>query len=368
MVFSNRSLALAALVLLSMSLRPAMAVVTCGSNVAADDVLTGNLICATSPAVTVSAGATLDMAGFTVTSTTGNGIALIGSSKLVNGRVSGCAGDGVQLLAPGKNKVSNVLAHSNTSTGFYITNPGNKLTDTAAIGNGSGYVIVGGDNNAIIRSRASNNGVGFQVFGSGNKVSECTADTNTVAGGFAISGGVGNTLSKNFASGNTPNNFLIIGQEDKVLSNTASGGNNGFNFNAGLGDHKVAKNTVIGGSGVGFMIDVPDCKLSKNVVSGSGDDAFKNSGNNTSFKQCIATDSGDDGFSIAGIGIVLKDCQATGSPGEGIHFSATSSTISGCTVLGSGMFDMNDLNMNCDDNVWQDNIYATENDAGNCIQ
>src|SRR5262245_51014990 len=107
------------------------AAVSCGANITVDTVLSSDLACASPPALTVTS-AQLDLNGFNVKPTTGDGGYLKGAgAKLLNGGVQS-TNDGVILYDEGKHLVRNVVSRLNSGKAFYVVSDGNTFDHAVA--------------------------------------------------------------------------------------------------------------------------------------------------------------------------------------------------------------------------------------------
>ncbi len=251
--------AMLGMVVVAATPRPARAV-ACG------DVLTGpgsfkleqDLLCATTPALTVRDGATLDLGGHTVRcADLGNGIAVAGEgARLLNGRVTDC-NDGVSLSGSG-HLVKRVRSAFNVR-GFLAEDglDGARLHDNSAEFNGAGGFLVFGDDNVLTRNASFGNGdTAVFVIGNGNTLSRNATNGNCIAGGCAAA-------------------YVIGGDDNDVSRNTATGEDTGFLLTSGFGGasgNELSKNKALFSFLAGIVLQdgATGNRLVRNTASGAG--------------------------------------------------------------------------------------------------
>lgn len=310
---------------------PARAQVVCGQTITTKATLTGDVLCATEPALTIGVGGSLNMHGFTVACDgTDDGIVLAGEgAKLLNGVVEDCAATAVRLDG-GKHKINAVTARDSL-IGFDGLSGGNKLTDCNASNNDDGLSIEGTGNKLTRVTAHLNTFSGINIGGDGNKLSE----VHSVGGLYGISvNGVGNKLAKSTASTANNDGFTITGDENKASGNTAAG-NQGTGFVV-LGDrNKLSKNTSNHSGVRGFDIAGADNALSKNSVSSAATEGI--------YVAALST-------TTAVAKNTVFNCQT------GIYVEGTACTIKSNIVLGSALVGLQDATLGCDNNEWSKNV------------
>jgi parallel beta-helix repeat protein len=295
-----------AVVFCLLSAHGASAQVSCGDTitvgtllVATDPVTSGP--CGTSPALTVTGPATLDLNGFTVSCATAatDGIVIDGQgAKVKNGLVEGCdtgfllTGSGLHSLnklmarsnangfrgVSSTNKLSDCIADSNTTVAFTFSDAsnGNNLLRNTAINNaGEGFNFQGSSSNHKITEcvASGNGGIGFHMFGgSGQKFSKSAAIENDDHGFLVLSSNT--TFTKNVAARNVGSGFIFQGADVKFVKNTATGNDASGVFlgnTGGTTGAKVLKNTLTsnGTSGIGLGTSTQDSLIASNLSMGN---------------------------------------------------------------------------------------------------
>jgi parallel beta-helix repeat protein len=246
------------------------AAVTCG------DVLTGpgtfrleqDLVCSTTPALTVRDGATLDLRGHTVRcAELDNGIALAGTAaRLLNGTVTGC-NDGVALTGS-RHLVKRVRSTFNVR-GFVAEDGlmGARLDRSSAEYNGAGGFLITGDDNVLTRNAAFGNGdVAVFVIGDGNTLSRNATNGNCIIGGCTaayVIAGDGNDVTRNGATGEDTG-FLVMSGYGGATANSLTRNKALFSFLAGIvvqvgaSGNTLERNTA-SGAGVHLVDFNEDC-------------------------------------------------------------------------------------------------------------
>lgn len=343
---------------------PVNAAVNCGDVVTGEEVMTADLVCAAdNPAFTINGGR-VDMAGHRVSGCLGDGILLIGSgAELENGTVDGCA-IAIRLEGAGGHKLSNVVASDSLTDGIQVTSNGNHLHDTSAVSNTSlGYDLTG-DENKLVGNTASNNGAaGFQVNGAGNNLSTNFATSNTGAG-FAITG-AGNKLSRNTAESSGGINISITGNGNKLSQNIAIRST----FDPGIvvdgNENKLNKNISSNngnGNDSGIEITGDQNRSSNDISHFNTDHGFEITGNENYVNKCRAIDNAGSGVDVmSGAEGVIKGCRLEKNTVDGVRLRsgvATTSVSKNVALENSG-FDLDDDNMDCGSNAWNDNLFTT---------
>jgi parallel beta-helix repeat protein len=360
-----------ALGLLAVTPHPALAAkIKCGSVLGPGGtfVLNRDLTCPPSPsdylvpALTVLAGATLDLNGHTVSCglpplpLPGSdydprrdyklGINVVGST-IRNGTVTGCA----TAVSVGNGVVKNVTV-SESGAGIAVSDD-SRIIGNVAIRNSFGFSVrEDARRNTFINNTARENvHAGFSAF---------LSSRDSVF--------IGNTAIRN-ATG-----FLVDGAiSSRMLGNQARKNGVGFWFDGGTKNVELIGNVAKGNRSHGFSLEYLGGYLNTIVV----------------VRDNMAQGNGGDGFLIGWempdvfsfppfqppadpATALLQDNHAIDNNGHGIHVIAGESshaTIAGNTAIGhtAPHFDLADDNANCQDGlVWQDNHFLTASQS--CIE
>ena len=352
--------------LLVMTPHPALAAkIKCGSVLGPGGtfVLNRDLTCPPTPsnrlvpALTVLAGATLDLNGHTVScglpplprsdydprSDYKLGISVVGST-IMNGTVTGCAA----AVSVGNGVVKNVTVSE--SDGGISTSDDSLIIGNVAMRNRFGFDMnEDARRNTFINNTATENGTGFYArFGSRDNVF------------------TGNTAIRNTTG------FLVDGASSRLLGNQARKNGVGFWFTYPR-DVELIGNVAKSNRSHGFSLEHLGGKLNTSAVA----------------RDNVAQSNGGDGFLIGWLmpdafdfppfkppadpsTTLLQDNSAIDNKGHGIHViagAASHAAIVGNTAFGhtAPHFDLADDNANCQDGlVWQDNHFLTASQP--CIE
>jgi parallel beta-helix repeat protein len=284
-------------------------------------VLSADLSCATSPALTVEGPVTFDLRNFTVACDPagGTGIDVIGSqARIRNGTIENCA-IGMVVEGDGGHRLTRLMVTSpdvpgNAGIGFQVKSGGNRFARN------------------LVKQFA---GEGFRLGDGGVTADQNRLVSNRVVDsenhGFRVRIGEGNLFVDNIAKRNTGEGFRSQDRDNRFLSNKAyDNGDEGFRIR----DEAAQNNLVIDNRVRGNGLD--PCNLA------AGD---ANPG--------ISVVIGAAGNEVRG-NRVLGNCV-----GIAVDAGASNNAIIGNTVLGSSLVDMADGNFDCDENEWRGNEFET---------
>jgi parallel beta-helix repeat protein len=356
--------------------------------------------------VTINANnVTLDLNGFTLTNTGGDGI-LAGTFSgicIQNGIVSGCGADGIDVSSATNVLIKHMKVIGNTATGIRTDEETEIVGCTVNENLEHGIIVV---NECIVRdntlARNSNNNGESGILISGND--NIVADNRVVDGRRGIQvNGVGNQLTNNFTKGSqTTFSFdgdpfianMVINQEGNLLdllisevpyviphaANATLTGDvfveqtsrigiliesdnvtidlNGFSL-VGLGeggttaanaaaldlDDPPLTTGVASNLAPGIKIedDLGDIVIRNGTIRNWGDSGIFGDSNvrNSLFEDLILTGNDDDGISV-GDGNIIKNCIARLNGEDGI-FTDNHNTIINCTAEYNGRNGINAL-------------------------
>lgn len=304
---------------------PVGAQVSCGGTVTTTATLTADLACDTTslPAVTVAAGAVLDMGGHKITCTVGSnpGVQIAGNGATVkSGVVAGCV---TAVLVNGDhNRVRDVVTTFAATTVYGIRVTGNQnLIRRCAVRDAlSAAFSVAGNANRVVRSI----GVG------GGEAS------------FQVASGHDNTLLGNLSYFANFNGFQV-GQSalrTVLRDNTAVVGEQGYNV--GGSDTRLVNNVALDQQLGGFSVpfDSASNRLRNNVAAFSG-----------------------EGIDVIGNESVLRDNAALGNATLGIVLRGANNSATRNVAIGNLSYDLSDVS--CMNN-WTSNQFGTAD--GLCIE
>lgn len=306
--------------------------VACGDVIAGPERLDADLTCATSPALTIAAGGSLDMDGFVITcSGANNGIELIGAgAKLSNGKITACA-TGVRLMGGG-HKVAGVYV-TNSTTGFSLETPGNKVSDCAAQANSSIGFAVYASGNSLSRAQARGNAAGIVVAGTAHKLSDLSISDSPGGTGLSITGD-DNKVSKVRIT-NALDGLIVAGSNNKLAGVTVQKHSN--------------RGIVIGGT----SNELKQSVASATTAAPSG---FVLGGTDNTMSGCRSLGSAT-GIQIEGNAQVVLGNHVFGSGVYGIRAVGSSAVVQGNLATGSGTTDLSDGDPTClTGNTWSKNI------------
>jgi len=294
---SCKPLGAAALFLL-LAAAPAQAV-ECGDVITGSERLDRDLICTTDPALTLDGGL-LDLGGFTVVcghapATPSVGVLLSGSGARLRDGAVTGCVLAVHVAGDGGHTVRRVTA-SASNQGVFVESDLNRLIDS--------HILRGLEDAAV------------QVNGSNN------------------------LLRANAVAGSNDQGFEINGNDNRVVGNRIGGLAEGVQLDGER--NRVVRNQIIGTTDRG--VDV------RGLAEGTGD-------------QVIAFNLIADG--VDGIALLdnsqgnrIRGNTIYGHSDQGIFVGTLGNTIEGNQVL-RNLVDLQDNTANCDDNLWQDNVFET---------
>lgn len=356
--------------------------VNCGDTVTGKVAMTMDLTCgASNPGFTIGAGASVDMAGYQLTTCVGcMGVRLSGQgAKLSNGSiVAPGAGSVVYLDGAGVHKVENMVVVGG-GCAFQANSDKNKLKNCAAYASSLYGFYVFGSKNAISRSHSSGSpAANFYIQGDNNNLTE---NTSVDAPGSASGNG----------------GIYVVGNANKLSRNTSTNddGDNGAMLVAGNGN-KLSLNTVADSNATGLYVQGNDNKISKTVATNSAVRGIDLIGNFNKLSKNTATDSAAHGIAVSGNGNNINGSNTNNNTAAGIHVisgdanslksnvtmrngaaegvyvgTATNSSISKTVALGNAL-DLRDDNANCGTNLWAKSVFRTSDAGGTmghaCIQ
>lgn len=286
------------------------------------------------PALTLGAGASLNMNGRTVDCAGRRfGIAVSGGS-VFGGTVKGCTSAGVYPAA----STVRGLALLNNQTGVYVQ---------------------AADDNLVISNTATGNGVGFLLEDGAkrNKLINNTAIGGTV--GFRAVDGSGNAFINNTGTDASDVGFQLNGTDLRVVGNQARRNSDGF-YLVSVAQAEVAGNVAKNNRASGFRLEpigtVTGVVLRDNLSQGNDGDGIvvkrasldPVSPSDNAVKDNVILNNGRNGISVV--------------DGLGATPLATGATISGNIVSGhaSPYFDLADVNASCGGGVvWEANTFGT---------
>jgi len=229
--------------------------VQCGDVITTSTSLTGDLNCATNPALTVEGPGKLNLREFTVscTDSANSGIVMTGTGATVqNGTVTGC-NNGVLVAGIGGHRVLKVKAEGNVD-GIDANSENNHIVKNETIDNMNDGIELDGDNNHAVDNFVS---------GSGDE-------------GIAVDGD-GNSITKNTVVDTENDGICVDGDENRITRNNVSqSGDNGIEID-GDGGNKVTGNRSDDNvdSGIAVLAGSENNNLSFNNASGNGEFDFK---------------------------------------------------------------------------------------------
>ncbi len=306
--------------------------VACGDVIAGAERLDVDLTCATSPALTIAAGGSLDMDGFVLTcSGANNGIELTGSgAKLSNGKITACI-TGVRLMGGG-NKVSGVYV-TNSTNGFSVETAGNKVSDCAAQANASIGFGVYASANSLSRAQARGNAAGVVVSGNAHKLSDLSISDSPSGIGLSINGDA-NKVSKVRVT-NAQDGVVVVGSNNNLSGLTSQ------------------KHT---GRGIAIYGVANQLKQSVASAVALAQYGFVLGGSENTLNGCRSLGSAT-GIQVEGNGQVVLGNHVFGSGVYGIRAVGTAAVVQGNLATGSGTTDLSDADPSClTGNTWAKNV------------
>jgi parallel beta-helix repeat protein len=276
----------------------------CGDTITRHARLDRDLVCATAakPALTVNGG-TLDLGGFTVVCDQENSETSVGI--LLEGRGARLRDGAVTGCA---------LAISVADLGDHV------IRNVTASASNQG-VLIASDRNRLVNSHILRgfNDAAVQVDGHNNH------------------------LSSNDIVGSEDQGFEVNGNDNRIVGNRIGGVAEGVQL-SGEGN-QVLRNQIIGATDRGVEVRAGAHVIAFNLIA----------------------DGGADGIALldAGNGNHVHRNSVYSNADEGIEVATENNRIERNRVLLNGL-DLQDTTPNCDNNLWQDNVFETS-DPDDCI-
>ena len=264
------------------------------------------------PGVTVTGGlhgfavsgvSYLTITGFTVTSTTGDGIYVVNSNNVtIDGNtVTGTTGNGI--LVKDSNKITTDSNHVTTAGTQNAARVGIRLQ------NSTNSVISSNeaDHNTNTGIYLSLGSTGNQV--TGNKTHDNKNVLNRIAAGIQLSGSPGNTIEKNISHDNEDSGIACLaGSNNNVVVNNVSynNGDHGIDNSASTGI-KILANTVYRNVTAGINVEggSTGATIANNISVDNGINSPRTSGNIRVEASSIATTTMDYDLVNMSAGTVL---------------------------------------------------------------
>lgn len=255
----------------------------CGDALTASVTLDADLVCGAGGLSVAADGIVIDLAGHTISGTSGNGIDnTLGFDRVTvkNGRIDGFE-TGIMLGGGEKHVIRDMRVQNGGSSIRLEAGVRFSKIQKSLVGSNTGRMIeVFGDDNAVTKVVATNsNGLGIAIYGNRNVVTKNTvtsaadgialtgAPSATIVSGNAVAncrgagiilglfgGGTGNVVTKNRSDGNAEAGIMIFGADDSVVSgNTVTGNGIGIHISSGA-RIVVAKNVAVANADDGIVI------------------------------------------------------------------------------------------------------------------
>lgn len=253
----------------------------CGDALTTSVTLDADLVCGAGGLTVAADGIVIDLAGHTISGTSGNGIDnALGFDRVTvkNGRIDGFetgilhgGGEGHVIRDM---RVQNGVSSIRLEAGVRFAKIQKSL-----VGNTTGRMIeVFGDDNVVTQVVATNGGgLGITIYGNRNVVTKNTV-TNALDG-ISLSDAASGTIIKGNAVANSRGSGIILvlagGTGNVVTKNRCDGNKDeGIMVAGGVADTLVSGNTVIGNL-IGIRIHTGErAVVSKNVAVANGDDGI----------------------------------------------------------------------------------------------
>jgi parallel beta-helix repeat protein len=214
------------------------------------------------PAISLLAGARLDMKGFDVICAgavpgidiMASGV-FVGSSK-PGAEIKDCGG--VSIVG-NRNRVSDVAVTAAGGFGFFVAGNQNQIVRNSVDGVGPAFSILG-DRNLLYGNVAENSDTGFYVAGNFNSLNSNKALNNST--GIFIGPGKRNLVIYNTLEGNDvgiSNLGTDEGTGSIIGGNQATANGYGIRLELGSFNNRVRLNTVLGSTNFDLVDDNPDC-------------------------------------------------------------------------------------------------------------
>lgn len=254
----------------------------CGDALTASVTLDADLACGAGGLTVAADGIAIDLAGHTISGTSGNGIDnTLGFDRVtvkngtIDGFETGIVHGGGEKHVIRAMRVRNGVSSIRLEAGVRFT----KIQKSFVSSNTGRMIEVFGDDNVVTRVVATNGGgLGIAIYGNRNVVTKNTvtsaldgialsgAASATIVSGNAVAnsrgagiivalfGGAGNVVTKNRSDGNVEEGIIVTGTDDTVVSgNTVTG--NGIGIRIGVAERTVvAKNVAVANGDDGIVI------------------------------------------------------------------------------------------------------------------
>jgi hypothetical protein len=264
----------------------------------------------------------------------------------------------------GGNKFTNTAAVRAEFYGYYLpfTSDNSTFTNASAVGNGHEGFLIRGNGNKLMTCTSYHNAVGgtlayagFDITGDGNKVSNSAHLGNgSDGGGFWISGN-GNEVTGCFAGQTGLEAFFLWGTGNKGSKNIAMGAD-AVAFRLQGTEPQLKKSVAVATNGWGvWMSYVTDGSVKKVQVVSSGAEGVLLSagGTGTAVQSSVVMDSGAEG---------IRNSNA--SPASGL--TVKKNVVVGSDVNGGGADDIADGDGSCTGDTWLKNVFGSATPG--CVQ
>ncbi len=231
--------------------------VSCGDTITTNTTLDRNLVCSTSPALTIGAdGVKLDLAGHHITISSGLGVLNDGHDGVTvrNGGIGGISGGPIVLRHADENRLADLVAGTGFGGVTLDDSDDNRLVRNSFGAEDGGLLLKNGsDRNVIARNRL--------YAGIGGGLTSRDSDDNLVDRNFDFSGG---ELAPGLQiSGGSANTTLRRNE-------LQGGGREGLFVGAEATNTLVVRNEVRGFGGNGIQVDSPSTTLTRNTSNDNG--------------------------------------------------------------------------------------------------
>ncbi|WP_444943918.1 right-handed parallel beta-helix repeat-containing protein [Microbulbifer sp. ZKSA006] len=263
--------------------------VSCGDNITTQEILTGDLSCATNPALTITGPAgSLDMAGFTVicTNPANDGISLEGlGARLSNGEVEIC-NDSVILSGDGSHSVVDIGIIDLFGTGVVIDSDNNFVSEIAFASDGATsthgiHVTASASYNTITDNFIDSSGDdGILLEGTSNNVTNNIVDSTSDAGINVASGANSNIIILNLIQNGGDTGIKVNSDANLISQNQVNNNITGITI-------EDASDNLVNLNEVG---DNTDYGISIEGASSEGNDILSNSSSNSGLLDLYSPD------------------------------------------------------------------------------
>jgi len=254
----------------------------CGDALVASVTLDADLVCGAGGLAVAADGIVIDLAGHTLSGTSGNGIDnALGFDRVTvkNGTIDGFE-NGILHGGGEKHVIRDMRIKNGVSSIQLAAGVRFAKIQKSLVGNNTGRMIeVFGDDNVVTKVVATNSsGLGITIYGNRNVVTKNTVANaldgialsgtasgtiisgNAIANGrgsgiiIVLAGGTGNVVTKNRSDGNGDEGIIIFGADDSIVSgNTVIGNGIGIRI-ANAARTVVAKNVAVANDDDGIVI------------------------------------------------------------------------------------------------------------------